>query len=284
MEFSIEWSRFRLEFGPRTRIMGILNVTPDSFSDGGKFLSFDEAVAQGEKLVEEGADILDVGGESTRPFAEPVSVKEEIRRVVPVIETLAERVSVPISIDTTKAEVALAAIHAGASMINDISACRFDPEIAGLAAESGVPLVLMHMKGTPEDMQKAPAYQDLLGEVRNFLEERIAFAESKGVSRTRMIADPGIGFGKSVQHNFQIIRGLPFFLELKVPLLVGTSRKYFIRKTIDPQGISPESPEVETGTQATVAAAVLRGAHLVRVHHVANTRMSLKIIDAIRNA
>lgn len=280
----MEWSRFRLEFGPSTRIMGILNVTPDSFSDGGKFLSFDTAVAQGERLVKAGADVLDVGGESTRPFAEPISIQEEIRRVVPVIEALAERISVPISIDTTKASVAKAALKAGASMINDISACRFDPEIADLAAEAGVPLVLMHMKGTPENMQKAPVYEDLLGEIRNFLEERIAFAESRGVLRTRVIADPGIGFGKTVRHNYRIIKELPFFLDLKVPILIGPSRKTFLRKTIDSKDLPADSPEVEIGTQAAVAAAALKGAHMVRVHDAATTRLSLRIIDSVRNA
>ena len=264
--------------------MGVLNITPDSFSDGGIFFSTEKAVAHGERLVGDGADILDVGGESTRPYAEPVSENEEIRRVVPVIESLAKRVSVPISIDTTRSKVARAALSAGAAMINDVSAFRLDPELADVAAEAGVPIILMHMKGDPRTMQLSPTYDDLLAEIVTYLKDRVAYAEAKGIDRSSIIIDPGIGFGKTAAHNFQIIKDLSVFAELKLPILVGSSRKAFIRKTVGGPDISAQAPEVETGSQAAISAAALYGAHIVRVHNVANTRATLKIIDAIRSA
>lgn len=280
---TLRWRSHRLELGPETRIMGVLNVTPDSFSDGGKFFSTEKAVDHGERLVGDGADILDVGGESTRPYAESVSENEEIRRVAPVIEALAKRVSVPISIDTTKSEVARAALSAGAAMINDVSAFRLDPELADVAAQAGVPVILMHMKGDPRTMQLSPTYDDLLAEITTYLKDRVAYAEAKGIDRSSIIIDPGIGFGKTAAHNFQIIKGLSVFKKLKLPILVGSSRKAFIRKTVGDPNISPQAPEVETGSQAAVSAAALYGAHIVRVHNVANTRTTLKIIDAIRS-
>ena len=282
--YTLQWNSHRLELGAKTRIMGVLNVTPDSFSDGDKFFSPERAVAHGERLVGDGADILDVGGESTRPYAESVSENEEIRRVVPVIEALAKRVSVPISIDTTKSEVARAALSAGAAMINDVSAFRLDPELADVAAEAGVPVILMHMKGDPRTMQLSPTYDDLLAEIITHLKDRVAYAEAKGIDRSSIIIDPGIGFGKTAAHNFQIIKDLSVFAELKLPILVGSSRKAFIRKTVAGPDISPQAPEVETGSQAAVSASALYGAHIVRVHNVADTRTTLKIIDAIRNA
>jgi len=282
--YTIQWNSHRLELGANTRIMGVLNVTPDSFSDGNKFFSPEKAVAHGERLVGDGADILDVGGESTRPYAESVSENEEIRRVVPVIEALAKRVSVPISIDTTKSKVARAALSAGAAMINDVSAFRLDPELADVAAEAGVPVILMHMKGDPRTMQLSPTYDDLLAEIITYLKDRVAYAEKKGIDRSSIIIDPGIGFGKTGTHNFQIIKDLSVFAELKLPILVGSSRKASIRKTVGGPDISPQAPEVETGSQAAVSAAALYGAHIVRVHNVANTRTTLKIIDAIRSA
>ena len=280
---TLRWRSHRLELGPETRIMGVLNVTPDSFSDGGKFFSTEKAVDHGERLVGDGADILDVGGESTRPYAESVSENEEIRRVAPVIEALAKRVSVPISIDTTKSEVARAALSAGAAMINDVSAFRLDPELADVAAQAGVPVILMHMKGDPRTMQLSPTYDDLLAEITTYLKDRVAYAEAKGIDRSSIIIDPGIGFGKTAAHNFQIIKDLSVFAELKLPILVGSSRKAFIRKTVGGPDISPQAPEVETGSLAAVSAAALYGAHIVRVHNVANTRTTLKIIDAIRS-
>ncbi len=280
---TVQWGNHRLEVGKKTRIMGVLNVTPDSFSDGGKFLSVEAAIAQGQRLVEAGADILDIGGESTRPFSEATATEKEIHRVVPVIKFLANRTAIPISIDTTKAAVAREALEAGASIINDISALRLDPGLADLAVEYGVPVILMHMKGTPKIMQLSPTYENLLAEIKSFLEERIDFARKKGIPRSRIIIDPGIGFGKTFEHNFQLINHLHHLESLELPILVGPSRKAFIRKTLSGEDISPEAPEVETGTQAAVAAAVLRGAHIVRVHDVANTRATLKIIDAIKN-
>ncbi len=267
--------------------MGVLNITPDSFSDGGKFFTFEHAVAQGQKLAEDGADVLDIGGESTRPFSDAVSAEEEIQRVVPVIEKLVPRVSIPISIDTTKAIVARRAIQAGASIINDVSALRLDHEMADVAAEYGVPVILMHMLGTPKTMQVSPAYSDLMLEIKTFLETAIDHAVAKGISRSKIIVDPGIGFGKTVHHNLLLIKHLHEFKTLDAPILIGPSRKAFIRnilKDSDAQDIRPDLALVESGTQAAVAAAAFNSAHMVRVHDVANTRTTLKIIDAIKNA
>ena len=276
-----------LDMGTQTHIMGILNITPDSFSDGGRYFSPEVALAHAEQMVADGADIIDIGGESTRPFSEPVSVEEECRRVVPVIEKLAARIPVPISIDTTKAAVARQAIAAGAAMVNDISALRLDPELGGVIAESDLPVVLMHMKGMPADMQVAPAYTDLIGEIYDFLSQAVARAESMGIKRSKIIIDPGIGFGKTVSHNLCLIQRLGDFHELGLPILIGSSRKAFIRKILsaaDSNQRSPMDPLIETGTQASVAAAIMNGARIVRVHDVANTAATVKIVDAIKNA
>jgi len=267
--------------GNRTLIMGILNITPDSFSDGGKFFSFKDAVAQGERMALEGADIIDIGGESTRPFSERVSIEEEIRRVVPIIENLAPRINIPISVDTIKAEVAGHAIEAGASIINDISSLRYDPAMAEVAAKYKVPVILMHMKGTPETMQIAPEYDDLIGEICAFFENAIQYAESKGISKSKLIIDPGIGFGKTIEHNLMIISNLDRFTDLDLPIMMGTSRKAFIRKIVGSGDINPAHPLVETGTQASVAASILNGAHIVRVHNVGNTLATVRITDSI---
>jgi dihydropteroate synthase len=267
--------------------MGIVNVTPDSFSDGGHFFSADHAVEQGLQLVDEGADILDIGGESTRPFSDPVSESEELQRVLPVIEQLAERVAVPISIDTTKAEVARRAVAAGATIINDISALRSDPQMAATAAECRASLILMHMKGSPKTMQVEPVYDDLIGEIRAFLSKAMQQAMTAGVDRSAIILDPGIGFGKTVVHNLQIIRDLDHFHELDAPLLIGSSRKAFIRHLLKEKGKTepePLSAAVARGTQATIAAAAMKGAHIVRVHDVARTKATLALIDAIQSA
>jgi dihydropteroate synthase len=285
--YQLAWSGHTLELGQRTCIMGVVNVTPDSFSDGGKFFDTDVAVAQGEKLAADGADILDIGGESTRPFSDPVSVEEEIRRVVPVIEQLAQRVSIPISIDTTKTEVARQAIESGASIINDVSALRFDPGLAALAVEFDTPLILMHMLGEPKSMQVAPRYGNLIEEIRSFLADAVERAEKRGVSRSKIIVDPGIGFGKTVTHNLLLLKHLQAFTSLDLPVLIGPSRKAFIRKLLKQaheEDIRPDLPIVETGTQAAVASAVLSGAHIVRVHDVARTVASVKILDALREA
>jgi len=285
--YQLIWKDHQLELGGRTAIMGVVNVTPDSFSDGGKFFRTEDAVFQGLKLYQEGADILDIGGESTRPFSDPLSADEESARVLPVIEKLAARIPLPISIDTTKAVVARRALEAGAGMINDVSSLRMDPELVEVAAEYGVPLVLMHMKGTPKDMQVSPRYENLIGEIKSFLAAAAERAVKGGVSRSKLIIDPGIGFGKTFSHNLTLIRRLAEFKSLGLPLLAGPSRKAFIRNLLkDPNetDIDPQIPIVETGTQAAVAAAILNGAHIIRVHDVANTLATVKIIDAVRNA
>jgi len=285
--YRLAWGRHVLDLGRRTCVMGVVNVTPDSFSDGGRFFDAAAAVSQGERMAAEGADIIDIGGESTRPFSEPVAVEEEIRRVVPVIAALAARVRIPISVDTTKAAVARRALEAGAAMINDISALRFDPDLAGVAAECGVPVILMHMRGEPRSMQVAPHYDELVIDIRGFLEAAAAAAERRGIPRARLIVDPGIGFGKTPEHNLQLIQRLQEFAALDLPILVGPSRKSFIRRLVKPDGakdIPASLPVVETGTQAAVAAAVLNGAHIVRVHDVATTVATVKVADAILNA
>jgi dihydropteroate synthase len=283
--YDIFWADHHLKLGARTCIMGILNVTPDSFSDGGKFFAFDHAVAQAEKLVADGADILDVGGESTRPFSDAVTEAEEIRRVVPVIEAISRRISIPISIDTTKAGVARRAIEAGASIINDVGALQLDPDMAKVAAASGVPVILMHMLGTPKTMQVAPSYENLLSEIKAFLAAAIDHAVSQGVLRSQIIIDPGIGFGKTILHNLMLIRCLSAFASLDAPVLIGPSRKSFIRnllKNTDPEGIDPTAESMETGTQAIVAAGILNGAHILRVHDVARTRTTVRLMDAMK--
>lgn len=284
--FNLAWGNHRLDLGRCTCIMGVLNVTPDSFSDGGDFFTVDDAVTQGYRLFKDGADVLDIGGESTRPFSDAVSVEEEIQRVVPVIERLSRRISIPISIDTTKADVAERAIKAGASMINDISSLRFDPKMADVAVDYGVPVILMHMLGNPKTMQIEPKYDDLIGQIKAFFEKEIDLAEQKGISKSKIIIDPGIGFGKTFGHNLSLIKNLHEFKTLNVPILIGTSRKAFIRHLLKDEtkkDVHPQSRIVETGTQASVAAAVLNGAHIVRVHDVASTRITVKIIDAIKN-
>ena len=264
--------------------MGVVNVTPDSFSDGGKFYDTDVAIAQGEKLAAAGADIIDVGGESTRPFSDPVPVEEEIRRAVPVIEKLAQRVAIPISIDTTKADVARPALEAGASIINDVAALRFDPALAALAVEYDTPLILMHMLGEPKSMQVSPEYGNLIEDIRSFLDDAVTRAEKLGVARSKIIVDPGIGFGKTVTHNLLLLKHVQAFASLDLPILIGPSRKAFIRKILKQtheEDIRADLPIVETGTQAAVAAAILNGAHIVRVHDVANTVPTVKILDKL---
>jgi len=277
--FELRCDPYLLTLGPRTLMMGILNVTPDSFSDGGLYFGKEDAVAHGEALLAAGADIIDVGGESSRPFSEPVPPEEEIRRVVPVIEELARRLSVPISVDTTKPHVATRALDAGAVMVNDIGALRLDPAMADLVADADVPVVLMHMQGTPKTMQVNPQYQDVVGEVKSFLADVVQGAEEAGIDRSKIIVDPGIGFGKTVTHNLQLIKDLRALQPLGVPILIGVSRKSFISKLL-----GPGDERREAGTQAAVAAAALNGAHIVRVHDVERTGETLKLVDAIKNS
>ncbi|MDI6853171.1 MAG: dihydropteroate synthase [Deltaproteobacteria bacterium] len=263
----------------RPLIMGIINVTPDSFADGGQFFDHAAAINQARSLADAGADILDVGGESTRPYAEPVSLQEELRRVLPVIEAIKAEITIPVSIDTYKAEVARAALAAGASVINDISALRFDPEMVHLAREAQVPVILMHMQGSPRDMQVNPQYHDLLGEIKAFFRERLDFALSHGLSRERLILDPGIGFGKTFDHNLEILNNLHVFHDLGCHLLVGPSRKAFIGHLL---GGVPAGEGRDVGTLAALAMAVIRGAHILRVHNVAYARQFLTVLEAIR--
>lgn len=275
-QFRLKWGSHSLELGRKTLIMGVINVTPDSFSDGGHFFSKDRAIDQALALEADGADIIDIGGESTRPYAEKVSLEQELERVVPVIEELSKTVRVPISIDTYKAKVAGLAISAGASIINDISALRFDPEMAPVAENAGVPVILMHMKGTPGNMQNNPEYSDLMGEIADFFKEAVDRAESKGIARDMLILDPGIGFGKSFDHNLEIIRDLRKLEAIGLPILLGSSRKAFIGNILDK---SPE--ERDTGTMATVAAGIMNGAHIVRVHNVKMAKDTVKVMDAV---
>ena len=277
--FTIRCGDHTLELGGRTLLMGTINVTPDSFSDGGRFYNTDQAIKQGELLASEGSDILDVGGESTRPFSKPVDVEEELRRVIPVVSQLAKITSLPISIDTCKGQVARAALDAGATIINDISALRYDSELLQLAAKSQVPLVLMHMQGSPRTMQVEPHYGSLLSEIIGFLEERIQFACEAGISRDQIIIDPGIGFGKTVHHNLLLIKHLDSLATLGRPVLLGTSRKSFIGAVLD-KGVTEREP----GSWATVCAGIIKGAHIVRVHEVNICRQMADMVDAIINA
>ena len=274
----LHFRRRSYDLSQRTHIMGVLNVTPDSFSDGGQFFARQEAVEQGLRLAQAGADILDIGGESTRPGAKALEEDEEAQRVIPVIQDLRKQSDIAISIDTRKAGVAERALAAGAEMINDISALRFDERMAQVAAASQVPVVLMHMRGNPATMQSHTHYDDLMGELLEFFRERVAYAEAKGIHPDRIILDPGIGFGKSLerQHNLVLLKNLRQFRVLGKPLLIGPSRKAFIGKIL---GLAPQ--EREEGTMASVAVAMVNGANMVRVHEVERTRRVVQVVDAI---
>jgi dihydropteroate synthase len=262
------------------RIMGILNVTPDSFSDGGHFADFDSALAQADVLIAAGADILDVGGESTRPFAEPVSIEEELRRVIPVIEEVRRKYSIPISIDTTKADVAREAINRGATIINDVSALRKDSEMVTLVSETRVQVIIMHMQGTPSDMQIKPAYDDVVEEIIAFFSERINWITGKGIDRDRLIIDPGIGFGKTQQHNLSILKHLKRLDSLDLPVLLGHSRKRFLG---DITGL-PDEGERDLATAVVTALCAHKKIAMIRVHNVAATRQALLVAEAINSA
>jgi len=264
------------DLSSRTHIMGILNVTPDSFSDGGRFYKLDDAVRQGMKMAEEGADIIDVGGESTRPGSHPVSLEEELSRVIPVIESLSQQIDVPISIDTYKAKVAQEALNAGAQMINDISALRHDPEMKKIAASYDVPVALMHIQGTPRTMQEHPWYEDVIGEIAVYLKESIQIAKDAGIDQAKIIIDPGIGFGKRLEDNLNILKNLKEFSILNCPILIGCSRKSFIGKILN----LPMEERLE-GSLAALAVAVMNGAHIVRVHEVKESKRVVSLVDAI---
>ena len=264
-----------LSTADRTLIMGVVNVTPDSFSDGGHFLGVERAIEHGRRLHTEGADLVDVGGESSRPGAVPVTAAEELRRVVPVIAGLT-KAGVPVSVDTSKPEVAAAALEAGALVVNDITAFG-DPDMAHLVAAAGCGAVLMHMQGTPQTMQEDPAYVDVAAEVGEFLVTRARLAEEAGVERTHICIDPGIGFGKAQHHNLQLLAHLDVLVATGYPVLVGTSRKAFLGRILD----EPDPTERDVATAATVAIAATRGAAVVRVHNVEMTRQAVLIADAI---
>ncbi len=273
-------ARRSLPYGERTLVMGVLNITPDSFSDGGRFYSPERALTHAEQMIVEGADIIDIGGESTRPGSAFVSEGEELQRVIPVIERLTSQTSVPISIDTTKPSVARAALAAGTEIVNDISALRFDPLIADEAAKAGAGLVLMHSRGTPKTMQQLPPVEDILAEVIAELRKSIAVAEQHGVAKESIAIDPGIGFGKTVAQNVELIAKLDQIAAqfAEFPLLIGTSRKSFIGKLLD----GAPADERLYGTIASIAASVLKGAHIVRVHDVRAAVEAIKVADAIK--
>ena len=262
-----------------TLVMGIVNVTPDSFSDGGKFFSPEVAINHASKLITQGADIIDIGGESTRPGAEQVSEPEELKRVIPVIEKIrTDNPTILISIDTTKASVAKHAVEAGADIINDVSGLSFDNNMIGIVESFNVPVVIMHMKGNPKNMQLNPKYKDIVNEILDFFKMKIKIAIQSGINRSMIILDPGIGFGKTAEHNFELLSRLNEFNVLELPIMIGPSRKSFIGITL---GLPPED-RVE-GTAAAVSAGVMNGASIVRVHDVKSMKRVVRIIEKIRN-
>lgn len=269
-----------LVFDRRPLVMGILNVTPDSFSDGGRYIEEEALSLQVRAMLDNGADILDVGGESTKPYAEPVEEEEELRRVLPAIACIrAMDGRIPISIDTTKAEVARQALAAGADIINDVSALRFDPEMVRVAVTHKAPVILMHMRKTPKDMQDEPVYDDVIQEITDFLAERVAWATEQGLDRERIIVDPGLGFGKTVEHNLTILKHLRLFKNLGCPLLIGHSRKAFIGKLL-----TLETQDRDLATALISAYCATQGADILRVHDVQKTVQAVRLHEAIIEA
>jgi dihydropteroate synthase len=269
------------EWGKRTYLMGVLNVTPDSFSDGGDFNTLEFALAQAENMVKSGVDIIDIGGQSTRPGAAEISLQEEIDRVVPVVQMLRQKAdffaSIPISVDTTRSQVAKAAVAEGADIINDISGTTFDSEMLSTVAKLGVPIVLMHLRGTPQTMQKLTDYRDLMGEIGEFLESRIGAAVAAGIDKSQIIIDPGIGFAKTYSQNLEILRKLPKFRSLNCPILVGVSRKSFIGHILN----QPEAKQRVWGTAAACTGAIANSADILRVHDVKEMHDVSQVADAI---
>ena len=254
-------------------------MTPDSFSDGGRFLKIEDAVRCGIKMAEEGADIIDVGGESTRPGSDPLEIEEELSRVIPVIKALSKEIDIPISIDTYKSEVAQKALEAGAEMLNDISALRFDPKMKEVASEYQVPVVLMHIKGTPKNMQENPYYDDVITEITEYLTQSIEIAQNAGIDREKIVIDPGIGFGKRLEDNLNILKNLKKFSILNCPILVGPSRKSFIGRILD----LPVEERLE-GSLAALAVAIMNEANIVRVHDVKESKRVAGLVDAVLKA
>ena len=278
-QYSIRCRKRTLTLGKRTLLMGGLNVTPDSFSDGGLFFDKNKAISHGLRMVEEGADIIDIGGESTKPGSKPIELEEELRRVMPVIESIAKEVDIIISIDTYKSAVAQRAIEAGAEIVNDISGLHFDPDLAKVAAKGNIPLILMHIRGTPETMQKNVHYDSIFSEILQYLKDSIQRAESAGLDPRQIIIDPGIGFGKTVKDNLLIIKNLHEFRILGKPILLGTSRKSFIGKILN-----TEVEDRLEGTLSSIAIGVLNGAHIIRSHDVHQAKKAITVADAIRLA
>jgi dihydropteroate synthase len=284
-QFRLRLPSRTLVLGERTLLMGVLNVTPDSFSDGGAFLDSQAAVARALELEGNGADILDIGGESTRPAAAPVSAREELSRILPVLEALRGKLHIPISVDTRKSEVAEAALAAGAEIVNDISALRTDPHLAEVARRARAPVILMHMRGTPRTMQRGPFARDVIRDVMAGLRDALARARRAGLAKSQVLLDPGVGFGKSHEQNFEILARLPEFARLGCPIVIGTSRKAFLGKALARPGEPPLPPsERILGTAATVTASILGGAHIVRVHDVAEIVRVARVADAISNS
>jgi len=272
-----------LSLGERTLVMGVLNVTPDSFSDGGRFLDPRRAVERGLAMEREGADLLDIGAESTRPGAHGIPAAEELRRLLPVLEALGRRLKIPISIDTQKSAVAEMALGAGAQIINDVSGLRSDPRLAQVAAKSQAPLILMHMRGIPRSMQRGPFAREVLRDVMTGLRRSVAIATKAGVEKSQIVIDPGIGFGKSFSQNYELLARLPALAKLGFPMVVGASRKGFLGKTPARNGKPAPANERLWGTAAAVAATILHGAHIVRIHDVAEMVQIARVADQIVN-
>ena len=274
----LKWGTFSLDFSKKTHIMGVLNITPDSFSDGGMHFDKSRAVDHAFRMIDDGADILDIGGESTRPGSEPVSLDEELRRTIPVIKALSKSISIPISIDTYKSDVAVQALESGASIVNDISGMRLDPEMPKVISRFKVPVVIMHIKGTPKNMQVNPVYKSLIPEIMDYFRTGIRLAAKFGIPDDMIILDPGIGFGKTFTHNLEIINNLQQFSLFENPILIGPSRKAFLGKIL---GDLPVQERLE-GTAAAVAISIIKGAHIVRVHDVKEMARVAKVADAIK--
>ncbi len=265
-----------LDLSSRTYLMGVLNVTPDSFSDGGRFSDPKKAITQALLMAEQGADIIDVGGESSRPGADPVSAEEELARVLPVIQELVKEIDLPLSIDTCKSQVARGALEAGAAMINDISALRFDPQMRRVAKDYDVPVVLMHIKGTPKNMQENPLYGNVIKEISDYLAQSLEMAREVGIDEDKLVVDPGIGFGKKAEHNLEIVKNLKALAHLGKPILIGLSRKSFIGKVLD----LPLEERLE-GSLAALAVAIVNGANILRVHDVKESKRVARMVDSI---
>ena len=279
--FRLNMRRGTLVLGRKTLVMGVLNVTPDSFSDGGEYLNVRQAVEHALQMQRDGADIVDIGAESTRPGSGEIPVAEELARLLPVLKSLRGKLKIPISVDTQKAAVAEIAIGAGAAMINDVSGLRRDPRLAEVVAHHGVPLILMHMRGTPRTMQKLPFAKDVMKNVLNGLRESVSTARKAGIAKNKIIVDPGIGFGKSLEQNYELLAKLDEIAKLGYPLLVGTSRKGFLGKTLARNGEPAPAEKRIWGTAATVTASILGGAHIVRVHDVTEMAQVARVADSI---